>query len=378
MNKKCRLEIYTNEKIDTTKQPLFLGCYRNTQRYDKNKYEKLAKLADNMQDFFWIPEEIKMNRDYADYPNLTTVEKHIFNEQLSKLVMLDSVQGRNPILTFGQLTTNPEFEACLIEQTYFESRIHSRSYSYLIERVHPDPGIIFDRSWEIQELRKETNTVVRDFNALYDITIEYIYKLNRGRDITEAFMKELRKKIILGLVSMNILEGIRFYLGFGSIWSITEFSGKMPGSSRILQLISRDENKHLEFSQYTINTLKRTNEFKDVWHELVPKVYDMYFEASEEEFSWADELFKHGSIMGMNAEIGKMYIKFLTNKRLQAIGLKPIYPEIKKNPLPWIRKYLDYSLFEKALQESEEIDYKLDPINYEKDNVTYEEIFSLV
>ena len=373
----CKLNLYANKKIDTTKEPLFFGCNRNTQRYDKNKYNDLAKLSDELQNLFWVFSEIRLTEDTSDFKiNATDVEKHIVTTQLQKLVMLDSLQGRTPLMIFGQLTTNPEFEACLLEQEYFEARIHSRSYSHIIETIYDNPSEIFDDTWNNEELRKEIDTITREYNRLYEKVIDYLYIQNHNIEISEEFLNQLKEDIFLAIVSMNILEGVRFYMGFAAIWSINEYSQKFMGIGRILQLIARDENKHLAFTQTLIKILKKDKHFKGIWEKITPKIYDMYFEAAEEEFRWSDKLFEKGNILGFNKELGVQYIKYLTNWRLQAIGLKPIYPEIKSNPLKWINRYVNLHNAEKALQEAEEIDYISNPIEIDGKDLSkiYEEI----
>ena len=361
-----QLTLFKNEKCDVTKNPLFFGGCRNTQRFDKNRYNQLSKMALDMQRLFWVPEEIKLAKDKLDFELASEPEKHIFTTQLSKLVMLDSLQGRSPLMIFGQLTNNPEFEGALLEQEYFEGRIHSRSYSYMIEEMFPNnKDDIFDKIWDIPEMRKEIDTITRDFNELYNLTIDYLYKKQNNIKIDDDYKTNLKEKIFLALVSMNILEGIRFYVGFACIWAISEFHQKFYGSSRILQLIARDENQHLRFTQYLIKILKRDDEFKDIWNKITPKIYDMYFEATEEEIAWGDVLLSKGNILGINKEIISQYMKFLANIRLRAIGLKPIYPEAKENPLKWLKNWVDLSIVEKALQESEEVDYMQNPIEGE-------------
>jgi len=371
MNKKINgnLNVYSNEYIDLMEQDLFFGDNRNTQRYDLNKFSFLSNLALKMQRFFWVPEEIKLQKDKLDFQSFSLAEDHIFTSQLQKLVMLDSYTGRNPLLTFGQLTTNPEFEAVLLEQQYFESRLHGRSYSYMVENMYSDPDIVFKDSWKNEILLKHANTVIYDGNGLYDEVINFIYKSKFEDGILTSEFEELCEKIFLSMVGMNILEGIRFYLGFSSVWAITEFTGKIPGSSRILSFIQRDEKQHLAFTQYVINYLKKHELFKNIWKKLEPKVYDMYFQVCEEEFEWADYLYSKGSIMGMNADIGKQYIKYLANQRLLAIGLKPIYPEMKNNPIKWVNKYINLHTTETSLQESEAVDYLADPIEEDEFNI---------
>jgi len=368
-----KLEIYTLDRVATTEQPYFFGEAKNTQRFDKNRYEWLSKQALEFQRLFWVPEEIKLNKDKMDFNTATKAELWILTKQLSKLEFLDSYQGRNPLLTFGQLTTSPELEGILLEQTYFESRLHARSYSYMIENIYPNPDEVFEDIWSNEVLLKHAKTVVKEGNNLYELVIEHIYKTQKSIEITEDEIYNLKKSILLAFVSMNILEGIRFYLGFASVWALTEFSNKFPGSSKILQFIQRDERKHLGFTQYMINQLKKLDGWKSIWEEIQPTVYEMYFTASEEEFEWADYLYSNGSILGMNGEVGKQYVKYITNQRTKAIGIKKLYPEIKENPISWLKKYINLSTSETALQESEAVDYISDPIN---DNGDFKKSFN--
>lgn len=370
--------IYKNSEVKTDNQPLFFGEARNTQRFDKVKYNFLDKANVRMQSFFWKPEEISMKKDQVDFSELCTeAEKHIFTTQLQKLVMLDSVQGRGPLLTFSQLTTNPEFENCLLTWEFFEGAIHSRSYSYNVEQVYANPGEVFDDSWNNKLLLKHADTVVNDYNKLYDMITDYLVKQRLG-NVDKDFMNELKKQLLLALVGVNILEGIRFYPGFAAVWSITEFTGRLPGASLILQLIARDENQHLALTQWLLNKLRKDESegFVEIWKSLESKIYDMFWKACEEECEWTEHLYSKGSILGMNAEIGKQYIKYLTNQRLKAIGLRPIYPEINRNPIPWVEKWLEFSKIEGALQEEEAIDYKMGAIDRNLETGEAEGIFN--
>jgi ribonucleoside-diphosphate reductase beta chain len=113
--------------------------------------------------------------------------------------------------------------------------------------------------------------------------------------------------------------------------------------------------------------------FVEIFKELEGKIYDMYFEASEEEFEWIDYLYQHGTPLGINANLAKEYIKYLTNSRLKAIGLKIIYPGVSKNPIPWINNWLHFGSTEGALQEIESVDYKSGAL--EMSDVDYSKFF---
>jgi len=412
MKETCSCNLYENHNVDTTTQPLFFGCAKNTQRFDKVKYSFLDNLNTRMQSFFWRPEEIAMKKDKLDFNELCSeAEKFIFTTQLQKLVMLDSIQGRGPILTFSQLTTNPEFENCILTWEFFEGAIHSRSYSYNVEQVYSDPKEVFDKSWDNELLVKHAGTISDEYNKLYDMVIDYLaisrndnyldkikslfkeksvsgffkqmynqFNLFFNKDAKDKFMHDLKKQLVLGLTNVNILEGIRFYPGFAAVWGITEFTGRLSGSSLILQLIARDENQHMALTQWLLNKLRKDEleGFTEIFKEVTPDIYDMYWKACEEECEWLDLLYSKGSVLGMNAEIGKQYIKFLTNQRLKAIGLRPIYPEINRNPIPWVEKWLEFSKIEGALQEEEAIDYKMGAINREMNEKDIKELLDFL
>jgi ribonucleoside-diphosphate reductase beta chain len=369
MKNKCKVSLYDRKKVDLTQHKLFDfdNCTKNTQRFDVVRYPKIDQINDTMLSFFWRPEEISMGKDKSDYEtNTDEYEKFILTEQLKKLVMLDSLQGRSPIFTFGQLTSNPEFENAVLTWDFFEGAIHSRSYSHVIQSVYPDPSVVFDETFDNKLLMNHTKTITRDYNELYPEVIKYL-----GGETVDK--KEFKKQILLALVSVNILEGIRFYSGFASVWALTEFRNVFAGSSKILQLIARDENVHMALTQTIINTLRKNDEegFKEIFEEITPQIYDMYFEAAEEEFEWIDYLYQKGCPLGINQNIAKDYIKYLTNLRLKAIGLKTIYPGSTKNPINWINKWLNFGSSESALQEIESIDYQsggliMEDVDYKK------------
>ena len=70
-------------------------------------------------------------------------------------------------------------------------------------------------------------------------------------------------------------------------------------------------------------------------------VYSMFQNSVEEEKSWAEYLFKDGSIIGLNDKLLQRYVEWTANRRLKSIGLKPIFDvPISNNPLPWTQHWL--------------------------------------
>ena len=336
------------KKVDWTKQPMFFGEEPNTQRFDQQKYPVFEKLNQQQLGFFWRPEEVSLQKDRNDYLTLGEEHKHIFTSNLKYQTLLDSVQGRGPCLAFLPFCSLPELESLLVAWDSVET-IHSRSYTYIMKNVYPDPTEVLDTIITTKEIMKRAETVTES----YDKFIEYAHKytlLNKGDK------KQLKKLLYLTLINVNILEGIRFYVSFACSFAFGELK-LMEGSAKIISLIARDENLHLAISQNIINNYRlkeNDREMLQIIKETEQEVYDMYNTAVEQEKDWAKYLFREGSMIGLNDKLLNDYVEFMANKRMRAIGLKPQYDQpLTNNPLPWTQHWLNSRALQNAPQETE-------------------------
>lgn len=345
--------VYKETQIDFLKEPLFLGTGKNTQRYDILKYPFYDNTNEKMLGQFWQPMEIDVSRDKRDFHNLPDNMKSTYTKVLQKLIFLDSVQGRGMSGTFGQFITNPELESAMKTWEFFEN-IHSRSYTHILRSVYENPSEIFDESFRIPELTSLAKQISTSYDDCFNTGIQFLSGISNEI--------ELKKSILRLLIEINILEGIRFYSGFATIWSMHYSQGYMERTSNILKLIARDENIHLQLTQYTLKLLKDSNTegFAEIYRDLENKIPEIYENACIQEFQWIDFLFKEGSFLGMSPELAKNYLKYICNRRLRAIGLEGLYPGFSKNPIPWVETYINYDIAESLPQETEILNYRFD------------------
>ena len=96
----------------------------------------------------------------------------------------------------------------------------------------------------------------------------------------------------------------------------------MEGSSKIISLIARDESQHLVLTQTIIKNWQNGDDpdMLEIMKEEEDNVYDMYRQAVDEEKSWAEYLFKDGSMIGLNAKLLSSYVEYIANRRMRAIG----------------------------------------------------------
>lgn len=358
---------FNQNKNNQLEEPIFLGQSVNLSRFDQQKYEIFEKLAEKSLSFFWRADEVDLTRDRVDFANLSEHERHIFLSNLKYQSLLDSVQGRSPNIALLPLVSIPELEALTEIWSFFEV-IHSRSYTHIIRNIVNEPHLIFDGIIENEEILKRA----KDIAFYYDELIEYSQWYNllgEGEHLVNGKLinvnlQDLKKKLILCLISVNALEGIRFYVSFACSFGFAERK-LMEGNAKIIKLIARDEAIHLTTTQTILNLYRNFKDDADMsrWlYELEPEIIQIYQTVADQEKEWAKYLFKDGSMVGLNETILAEYVEYMTDLRIQAIGLPAIFDR-KNNPLPWMSNWLSSDAYQPSPQETELSSYLVGQID---------------
>ncbi|SJL83209.1 class Ia ribonucleoside-diphosphate reductase subunit beta [Vibrio palustris] len=359
---------FTQTKNNQLKEPMFLGQPVNVARYDQQKYEIFEKLIEKQLSFFWRPEEVDVSSDRIDYAKLPEHEKHIFISNLKYQTLLDSIQGRSPNVALLPLVSLPELETW-IETWSFSETIHSRSYTHIIRNIVNDPALVFDDIVENEYIIKRAGDISKYYDELIALSNDYhrygegTHTIN-GEDVTIT-LNGLKKQLYLCLMSVNALEAIRFYVSFACSFAFAERE-LMEGNAKIIKLIARDEALHLTGTQHMLNLLRNGMDdfsFLQIAEEAKQECFDIFKEAAEQEKEWAEYLFKDGSMIGLNKDILCQYVEYITNIRMQAVGLEAAYPEATTNPIPWINAWLSSDNVQVAPQEAEISSYLVGQID---------------
>jgi len=359
---------FNQNKNDQLKEPMFLGQSVNVARYDQQKFEIFEKLIEKQLSFFWRPEEVDVSSDRIDYNKLPEHEKHIFISNLKYQTLLDSIQGRSPNVALLPLVSLPEVETW-IETWSFSETIHSRSYTHIIRNIVNDPGLVFDDIVENEHILKRAEDISRYYDDLIQMTNDY-HRYGEGNhtingEEVKITLHELKKKLYVCLMSVNALEAIRFYVSFACSFAFAERE-LMEGNAKIIKLIARDEALHLTGTQHMINLLRNGQDdfsFMQIAEECKQECFDLFKDAAEQEKEWAEYLFKDGSMIGLNKDILCQYVEYITNIRMQAVGLDVAYPEATSNPIPWINAWLSSDNVQVAPQEAEISSYLVGQID---------------
>ena len=339
--------VFNQSNVDFTKQPMFFGEDQNTQRFDIYKYPIFDKLTQTQLGYFWRPEEISLQKDRSDYAQFRPEQKHIFTANLKYQTLLDSVQGRGPVIAFLPYCSLPELESCIVTWDFFET-LHSRSYTHIIKNIYSNPSDVLDKILDDKEILKRATTVTKH----YDDFIDYA----KNWDVNgKGSSKVLKKKLYMAMMNVNILEGLRFYVSFACTFAFGELK-LMEGSAKILSLIARDESQHLAITSHIIKNWMQGDdkELKPLIKECHDDVIKMWKKCVDEEKEWCNYLFKDGSIIGLNERLLSTYVEWIANKRLRALNFDPLYDvPATQNPLPWTQHWLSSKRLQVAPQETE-------------------------
>tara|TARA_R110000824_G_scaffold9932_11_gene44142 strand:+ start:571 stop:1641 length:1071 start_codon:yes stop_codon:yes gene_type:complete len=337
--------IFNTKNVDPMSQPLFLGKDLGVQRYDIIKYPAFHSLDSKMMEFFWRPQEVELKKDRSDFKELSDNEKFIFTSNLKYQTMLDSVICRG-VPTLLEYVTNTELEACMMTWQFFE-KIHSQSYSYIIQNVYSDSSDVFGGIYQDKEIMKRASSAIADYNELM------------GMDSKSTKTADLKKQIYMTIMSINILEAVRFYVSFICSFAFAE-NKKMVGNADIIKLIKRDEALHLASTQEILKILHKEDSegFVKTAEKCEDAAIEMFENAAHEEKEWASYLFKDGSIIGLNEVVLHQYIDWLCMSRRKAIGLP--YENVGKNPIAgWTEPWMNSEAVQVAPQEHEITSYKI-------------------
>jgi len=341
-----------NTKTDYLNRKMFLDPAGpvTIQRFEEVKYKKIADFEATARGFFWQPEEISLTKDSSDFKDASDAVKHIFTSNLLRQTALDSLQGRGPSQIFMPVISLPELEALVYNWTFFETNIHSKSYSHIIRNIYNVPKDVFNTIHDTKEIVDMASSVGNYYEALHVINC----RKQLGETIPE---KEHIKAIWMALHASYALEAFRFMVSFATSLAMVE-NKIFIGNGNIISLILQDELLHKGWTAYLINqVVKEDSRFAAVKTECEAEVYALYADVIREEKDWATYLFKMGPVIGLNANILKEFVDYTALNALKDIGIRYTEPAPKSNPIPWFMKHSDTHKKQTALQENESTNY---------------------
>ncbi len=273
----------------------------------------------------WMPTEIAMSKDIELWKSKTLGEdeRRVIMRNLGFFSTAESLVGNNIVLAIFKHVTNPEVRQYLLRQA-FEEAIHTHTFHYVVESLSLDQGEIFNMYNEIKTIYNKDQFEMKLTEDI--LQPDFTTATDRG---AQKFLENIIGYYI-------IMEGIFFYSGFVMILSFHR-QNKMTGIGEQFQYILRDETVHLNFGIDLINGIKEEN--PSLWSPSFQAHISALIEHSVElEYRYAQDCLPRG-VLGLNSPMFREYVQYIADRRLERIGLKPIYHS--KNPFPWMSETID-------------------------------------
>jgi ribonucleoside-diphosphate reductase beta chain len=273
----------------------------------------------------WMPTEVPMAKDIELWKSkdLSPDERLVIMRNLGFFSTAESLVGNNIVLAIFKHVTNPEVRQYLLRQG-FEEAIHTHTFHYIVESLSLDQKEVFNMYNEVNTIRAKDQFEMK--------LTEAILRPDFKTDTEEGAQKFLENLIGYYI----IMEGIFFYSGFVMILSFHR-QNKMTGIGEQFQYILRDETIHLNFGIDLINGIKEEN--PSLWTpEFQAHIIDLIKQAVELEIAYAQDCLPKG-ILGLSSSMFREYVQYIADRRLERIGLNPIFKS--KNPFPWMSETID-------------------------------------
>lgn len=294
----------------------------------------------------WMPNEVPMGDDVRDWETLTAEERRFILIGLGFIGTAESLIANNIVHSIYKYVTNPECRQYLLRQS-FEEALHTWTFIYITDSLQISQDVVFNMHKNVEAITLKDDFAMKITKSVSDKEID-----TSTIDGAQEFVRNLIGYYV-------IVEGIYFYGGFPMLLAPAS-QKKMMGIGKQVEFILRDESVHLAFGIDLINSIFeeypeiRTKEFEEEIINLIVKAVE--YEEAYIKFALRTPVFN------LRAEDVIGTVKFFANRRLEKLGLTPVFGEAV-NRLAYLSALLDYSaecnFFETTVSQ-----YRADKLNF--------------
>jgi ribonucleoside-diphosphate reductase beta chain len=292
-----------------------------------------SKLTDNRQSFkpfnypwayeswlqheqsHWMHTEVPLIEDVKDWKNkLDASQKHFLTNIFRFFTQGDIDVAGGYVNNYLPYFPQPEVRMMLLGFAAREA-LHIAAYSHLIETLGL-PESMYNQFMEYQQMRDKH---------------DYILNISKQDNNKENIALNIA-------VFSAFTEGMQLFSSFIMLLNFPRH-GVMRGMGQIITWSIVDETQHCESMIKLFRTYVEEN--REIWNdELKGRIYSVAEKMVQLEDKFIDLSFEMGPMENLTSDDVKIYIRYITDRRLISLGLKGIY-KVKKNPLPWVESMIN-------------------------------------
>tara|TARA_R100001460_G_scaffold46096_2_gene83489 strand:- start:1805 stop:2776 length:972 start_codon:yes stop_codon:yes gene_type:complete len=261
----------------------------------------------------WFPEDVPLHNDVKDWQNMTDEEKNLLTQIFRLFTQSDVDVSAGYVDRYMKIFKKPEARMMMGAFNNMES-IHQHAYSLLLDTVGM-PEVEYK--------------AFAEYEAMAD-KHEYVDAVR----VTKGDKRSIAKALA---IYSGFTEGLQLFSSFIILLNFPRF-GKMKGMGQIITYSIRDESLHVEAMTKLFREFIQEN--IDIWTDDFKKeIYQACREMVDLEDRFLDLVFEQGDIEGLTKKEMRQYIRYIADRRLLQLGLKPNY-NVKDNPLGWLDEVL--------------------------------------
>ena len=297
------------------------GLMTDRDFYKPFSYPRAFEFYNEQQKMHWLPEEVPLHTDVSDWNHkLSTEEKHLLTQIFRFFTQGDVDVGKAYFDKYVPVFKLPELRMMMGAFANMES-VHQHAYSLLLDTVGM-PEAEYQAFHSFEEMQNKHN-FINQFKIMEDVEGDEEFV---SYDRLQSIAKSLA-------VYSGFTEGLQLFSSFAILMNFQRFN-KMKGMTTIVEWSIRDESLHVEAMTWLFREFIKENPW--IWtDEFKKELYIICREMVDLEDHFIDLAFEQGGIEGLTAEEVKQYIRYIADRRLLQLGLKPNYG-VKENPLEWL------------------------------------------
>jgi ribonucleoside-diphosphate reductase beta chain len=292
-----------------------------------NERQEPVEFADQQLKVFWLPDEIKVEKDIQDVlVNFTPAEKHAVITTLKLFSIYETHAGSEYWGgRFKNMFDGAEFHRMASVFSMFELAVHAPFYNKINQLLHIDTPEFYTSYLNDPVLKQR---------------VDYIGHIIDDPDD------------LISLAGFSMVEGVILYSNFGYLKHYqSQGKNKLMNVVRGINFSVRDENIHSVAGawafKYKLDQLKAklSKEEFDIYVSLIEdKVRALGRKLYEHECQIIAKLFEKGEIKGITAHQLENFVQSRINECLKQLGFEKEY-DVQYNPISsWFYKGInDYS-----------------------------------
>ncbi len=286
-----------------------MSIFERRDYYKPFRYPWAYQAYKTQQSLHWLPHEAPMADDVKDWAaKPTPKEKALLTQLFRFFTQADVDVARGYFEKYSQWFPHPEVRMLLAAIMAAEAN-HIDAYATLIDTLGL-PEIEFKAFMDYRAMREKH---------------EYMFERENGKSIAD--------KIVDIAVFSAFGEGMQLFSSFAILMSFQR-RGLMKGMTTIVEWSIRDESHHVESMIRLLHEVIK--EHPRTWNDETKKrIYDACRAMVLLEDAFIDQAFALGEVDGVTVADAKTYIRYIADRRLLQLGLKPNYG-VKANPFDWL------------------------------------------